>query len=164
MPNEKGQSIKQITTATQRPADEREDATPALYAALKEGPENALTGDYLAGLFNLSKRSIADAVEALRSDGWMICSTRNPSRPGYYIPRTVADYCEWCDQAAAEAREIANRRKAAALRWYCMDAEAAARKKARTNWARELDRRMWLDLPPFPFVYDPEAAGGYRRP
>lgn len=49
------------------------------------GADNALTGEFLAGLFDCNPREISQRIERERRDGSPICASCDPARPGYFL-------------------------------------------------------------------------------
>lgn len=65
------------------------------------GAENALTGEFLSGLFDCGLREVSQRIERERRDGAPICASCDSARPGYFLasdPEELALYLASLDR------------------------------------------------------------------
>lgn len=75
------------------------------------GAENALTGEFLAGLFDCDPREVSQRIENERRDGTPICASNNPARPGYFLPSDPGELALYLGSLDRRLRNIAVTRR-----------------------------------------------------
>lgn len=75
------------------------------------GCENALTGEFLAGLFDCNLRGVSQAIERERRDGVPICASCDPARPGYYLAADPAELALYLASLDRRLRNISATRR-----------------------------------------------------
>lgn len=75
------------------------------------GCENALTGEFLAGLFDCNLREVSQAIERERRDGVPICASCDPARPGYFLASDPGELALYLASLDRRLRNIAVTRR-----------------------------------------------------